>query len=236
MTISWKRIHAIFMKDYKDFSRNLAVSLIIFLPPVLAAFYSRIGNGGSIETHYMVINMAFGMVAAFVQSCLIAEEKEKNTLRGLMLSPASTTEILIGKSSLSLVLTLLTIALSALFSDYRPANIGLIVLALLVSAIFYIALGTMVGLFAKTVMEASLYVTPIILLFSFGTMLPLVAEQYPVLEATAYLPNIQLLEIGMKVEGGAGFTGILPQLAIILAWGIAAAFAAVGLYKKRLID
>ncbi|WJY27320.1 ABC transporter permease [Sporosarcina trichiuri] len=236
MTLSFKRIHAIFMKDYKDFSRNLAVSIIIFLPPVLAAFFSRMGTGGTIETHYMVINMSFAMVAAFVQSCLIAEEKEKNTLRGLMLSPASTSEILIGKSLLSLSLTLVSIVLSLLLGDYRPANIGIITVAILVSSVFYIALGTMLGLFAKTVMEASLYVTPVFVLFSFGTLLPAFAEQYPVLKAATYLPNIQLLEIGIAVENGTGMTGVLPQLAIILAWGIAASLAAISLYKQRLTD
>src|SRR5690606_39173865 len=96
---------AIFQKDFKDFSRNMAVSVVIIIPPILAAIYGRMGVD-SIESHYMIINIAFSMVAAFVQCCLIAEEKEKNTLRGLMLSPASTGEILAGKSLLSFILTI----------------------------------------------------------------------------------------------------------------------------------
>lgn len=57
----------------------------------------------------MSINITFSMVATYVQCCLIAEEKEKNTLRSLMLSPASTSEILIGKSTLTFISTMLIV-------------------------------------------------------------------------------------------------------------------------------
>ena len=114
MTFSWKRVNAILQKDFKDFSRNTAVSIIIFLPIILAALYGRMGVD-SIQGHFMNINMTFSMVGTYVQCCLIAEEKEKNTLRGLMLSPASTLEILGGKSLLSFLLTLIIVFFSALF-------------------------------------------------------------------------------------------------------------------------
>ena len=39
MNLSLKRIQAIFMKDYKEFSRNYAVSMMIFLPLILAFMY-----------------------------------------------------------------------------------------------------------------------------------------------------------------------------------------------------
>ena len=53
------------------------------------------------------------VVGSFVQCSLIAEEKEKNTLRGLMLSPASTLEILGGKSLLSLIATMTIVVIGA---------------------------------------------------------------------------------------------------------------------------
>ena len=45
--------------------------------------------------------MALVMVGGFVQAMLIAEEKEKHTLRVLMLSPASSVEVFLGKSLLT---------------------------------------------------------------------------------------------------------------------------------------
>src|SRR5690606_42076743 len=116
MNLSMKRVNAIFQKDFKDFSRNMAVSITIFLPLLAAALYGRMGID-TLQAHYMIFNMTFALVGTYVQCCLIAEEKEKNTLRGLMLSPASTVEILGGKSLLSFVLTMGIIIFSAVLTE-----------------------------------------------------------------------------------------------------------------------
>ncbi|RWR07307.1 ABC transporter permease [Siminovitchia fortis] len=235
MTFSWKRVNAILIKDYKDFSRNLAVSCVIFLPPILAAFYGRMGVD-SIETHYMVFNLVFVMVAAFVQCCLIAEEKEKNTLRGLMLSPATTAEILCGKSLLSFLFTIFVIALSAFLLDYSPKNIGIVAVAIILSSLFYLGLGTLLGLYAKSVMEASVLILPFMMIFSFGTFVTALAEKYPILKAAEYLPNVQLLEIAKNVENNAGFTDILLNLVIIVIWTIVISALTVVVFRKRMVD
>lgn len=235
MTFSWKRVHAIFLKDYKDFSRNMAVSTIIFLPPILAAFYGRMGIV-SIESIYLIFNLTFATVAAFVQTCLIAEEKEKNTLRGLMLSPASTSEILSGKGLLSFILTLVIVVFSAFLMDYTPDNIAVIVLALVLSTLFYIGLGTLLGLFAKSVMEASVLVLPVMLIFSFGSFITVLAEKYPILKAANYLPNVQLVELAKNVEKGAAFGQVLPALGIIALWIIGVSILTVIVFRKRMVD
>lgn len=235
MMFSMKRVYAIFQKDYKDFSRNMAVSVVIFMLPILAAIYGRMGVD-SIETHYMLINMAFTMVATFVQCCLIAEEKEKNTLRGLMLSPASTAEILSGKSLLSFLLTIGVIIFSAFLADYRPENIAIIAIAIILSSFFYIGLGTLLGLFAKSVMEASVIVLPVMIVFSFGSFITELAGQYPILKAANYLPNVQLIDLATKVEAGAGFSDVLSNLGIILVWVVVIGALTVVIYRKRMID
>ncbi|MDN4606135.1 ABC transporter permease [Sporosarcina highlanderae] len=235
MMISWKRVNAILQKDFKDFSRNLAVSSVIFVPIILGAFYGRMGVE-SIETHFLLINMTFAMVAAFVQCCLIAEEKEKNTLRGLMLSPASTADILGGKSLLTFIMTMVVVFFTAFLAEYKPANIAIITLAVILSSFFYIALGTMLGLYSKSVLEASVIVMPVIIVFSLGSFITLVVEKYPILQVVTYLPNIQLIDLATKVEAGAGFGDVLVEFAIILGWVIAAVILTVIIFRKRMVD
>lgn len=235
MMISWKRMNAILQKDFKDFSRNYAISTVIIIPILLGAFFGRLG-GDSIETHYMLINMTFGMVAAFVQCCLIAEEKEKNTLRGLMLSPANTADILGGKSLLTFLITMVVIFFTAYMAEYKPANVAIIVVAIILSSLFYIALGTLLGLYSKSVLEASVIVMPVIIVFSFGSFIAVAAEKYPILQAANYLPNLQLIDLATKVEAGAGFGDVLIELAIILGWVIAAIMLTVVIYRKRMVD
>ncbi|MBS4220682.1 ABC transporter permease [Bacillus sp. FJAT-49711] len=235
MTFSFKRVNAILQKDYKDFSRNFAVSIVIIIPPITAAIYGRMGIE-SIDSFYMLINMAFSMVAAFVQCCLIAEEKEKNTLRGLMLSPASTSEILTGKSLLSFILTIGVIIFTVILAEYRPQNIGLVTIAIILSSFFYIGLGTLLGLFSKSVMEASVIVLPVIIIFSIGSFITGLASQYPILKLANYLPNIQLIELAKQVEIGAGFGDVMPNLGIILVWVMLIVVLTTITYRKRMVN
>lgn len=235
MTFSLKRIKAIFVKDYKDFSRNLGVSISLFVVPFLAAFYSRMGVE-SIELYYMLFNLGLAMVATLVQSCLIAEEKEKNTLRGLMLSPASTAEILLGKSLLSLLLTSFVIGISAIFLEYVPNNIWIITISMFISIVFYIGLGTLLGLYTNSVMEASVAVTPVMIVFGFGTFIADFVDKYPALKMVTYLPNIQLQEIALKVENSASFGDIVLHLFVIIVWVVIISALVIVVYRKRMVD
>ncbi|KRG14083.1 ABC transporter, partial [Lederbergia galactosidilytica] len=168
MIFSLKRSMAIFQKDYKDVIKNYFVSTSALMPILLAAFYGRMGVE-TISGHYMVFNLTLCLVAAYVQCALIAEEKEKNTLRGLMLSPASTLEILAGKSLLSFIGTAIIILISAFLIEYKPMDLVVISLAMVLSILFYIGLGTLLGLLTKSVMEASVVIMPFFGLFSFGS-------------------------------------------------------------------
>ncbi|MGY4793714.1 ABC transporter permease [Lysinibacillus fusiformis] len=181
MNISMTRIQAILVKDYKEFSRNYAVSTMILLPLILAFLYNKTG-ASTINAYFLPINITFSMVTTYIQCCLIAEEKEKNTLRSLMLSPASLGDILIGKSLFVLIVTVVVLALSIFLVGYTPANLAILSVALLVSTVFYIALGTICGLFAKSIMEGSIIVLPVIFLFSFGPLALPFASTYPILK------------------------------------------------------
>ncbi|MEN2768858.1 ABC transporter permease [Ornithinibacillus xuwenensis] len=235
MTFSMKRIYAIFQKDLKDVTKNYFVSSIIILPIIMAFLYSRIGEV-TIELHYLIINLALSSVTAFIQCAVIAEEKEKHTLRSLMLSPASLTEILTGKSLVSFILTVVTIVLCAMITGYSPTNISIIAIAIIVSVLFYLALGTILGLLSRTVVEASVIILPVIFLFGFGSMLMALVDQYPILAFVEYLPNIQLVEIAYKVEEGLGFGDIWSHLGILVAWAIVTSILTAFVYKKKEMD
>ncbi|AND37967.1 ABC transporter permease [Cytobacillus oceanisediminis] len=235
MTFSMKRSMAILYKDYKDVSKNLYVSTTVFLPLVMAAIYGRMGIE-AIDAHYMVINMIFSLVAAYVQCSLIAEEKEKNTLRGLMLSPASTLEILFGKSLLSFISTIAVIIIAAFLTGYNPDNVIIVGMAIILSAIFYIGIGTLLGLLTKSVMEASVVILPIMMIFSFGSFLTPFIEKYPVLIFIEYLPNLQLIDLANQIEAGAGLSDVWSHLAAIIIWTAAVFALVVAVYKKRMMD
>ena len=44
MNFSMKRVNAIFQKDFKDISRNSAVSVTALMPLILAFIYGKMGD------------------------------------------------------------------------------------------------------------------------------------------------------------------------------------------------
>ncbi len=235
MTFSLKRTLAIFQKDYKDISKNMYVSFTAIIPLFMALLYGSQGEM-TIDMQYIIINMTLSLVAAFIQCSLIAEEKEKNTLRGLMLSPASTVEILTGKGILTFLTTIFIIAVSCLLIDYKPENITVIAVAIAISALFYIGLGTLLGLLTKSVMEASVIIMPFFFLFTFSSYALLLVEKFPILKAVEYMPNTQLVELAGAVQSGAGFADVWSHLLIIFIWTVAVFFLAYRIFKKRMMD
>ncbi|WP_164214444.1 ABC transporter permease [Virgibacillus sp. YIM 98842] len=207
----------------------------MLVPVALAIFCSRMDEV-PMEVNYLVINLTLASVAAYIQCALIAEEKEKNTLRGLMLSPATIPEILSGKTLVTLLITIITILLCMTFTGYQPANMTLISAAVLLSAIFYVIFGTMLGMLIRSVVDASVLLLPIILVFGFGNMMTPMIEMYPFLSFLEYLPSFQLLELAVKVEEGKGFSGVYLEFLVIGVWFLLTVFLTVLVYKKREVD
>ncbi|WP_339175021.1 ABC transporter permease [Solibacillus sp. FSL R5-0691] len=235
MNMSMKRIQAIFVKDYKEFSRNYAVSSVVFMPMVLALFYGRIDTA-SMDMYFFPINMTFSMVTAYIQACLIAEEKERNTLRGLMMSPASTVDILLGKSLLVFLTTAVILAVSSYLVGYTPNDMITISIALMISAIFYLALGTICGLFTKSIMEASLAVLPVMVIFTFGPLAIHLVESNILVKVVEWLPSTQLLRIAELSQAGKGLSELIGAFSIITMWTVAAVITSIILFKKRTKD
>ena len=229
------RIQSIFIKDYKEFSRNYAVSTMILLPLVLAFFYNRMGIF-EVESYFIPINLGFTAVTTFVQCCLIAEEKEKNTLRSLMLSPATLGDILIGKGLLVFIVSAVTIGLTIFLSGYEPANLLLLSIGLIVSILFYLGIGTLCGLFTKSIVEASVFILPVMIVFSFGPLALNAAEQYPILKIAEWLPSVKIVELAYKLEGSYTIMDVTVPILIILVWSIVAWVLTAMIYKKRMVD
>ncbi|KOR82147.1 ABC transporter permease subunit [Paenibacillus solani] len=236
MSISLKRAGAIFVKDYKEFSRNYAVSIMLIFP-IIFAFLLR-GTGPSLVGAFgLVLNISFVILTSFAQACLIAEEKERNTLRSLMMTPATTMDVLIGKSSLVFVMSAVVLAIATYIYGYEPVGIWAFVAAIMFSIILYTAAGTICGLFSKTLLEASLSIIPVSIVFTgapYAGML--LADDFPIFKVLEYAPNIQLVRL-LNISNTASTTGdLLKPLLIILAWAVVLTIVSVVLYQRRLKD
>ncbi|MGZ7445500.1 ABC transporter permease subunit [Paenibacillus sp. TH7-28] len=236
MSISLKRVRAIFVKDYKEFSRNYAVSIMLIFPIIFAFPFRGAGPllPGAIG---LVLNLSFVILTSFAQACLIAEEKERNTLRSLMMTPATTLDVLIGKSALVFVMSAVVLAIATYIMGYKPASIGAFVTAIIFSIILYTAAGTICGLFSKTLLDASLSIIVVSIVFTgvpYGGML--LADDFPIFKVLEYAPNIQLVRLLDIPHIGFTTGDLLKPLLIILAWTVVLTIVSIVLYQRRLKD
>ncbi|MHA7966317.1 ABC transporter permease [Paenibacillus sp. CAU 1782] len=232
MNISLKRARAIFVKDYKEFSRNYAVSICLVFPIVFAFIFR---DSGTPVAFGFLLNFSFVIVTCLVQACLIAEEKERNTLRSLMMTPASTGDVLIGKSSLAFVMSAVVLAITTYLVDYQPASLWAFVVAVTLSIILYTAAGTICGLYSKSVLEASLSVLPVAAIFTGATGGALLVDRYPIFKVLDYMPSSQLVHL-LDLSSGYTTGDVLKPLLIILAWTLVLCIVAIILYQRRLKD
>lgn len=168
-----KRIGAIFEKDLKDFMKNMMLILMPVVPIVLSLFYRQMGVGEEMPLSiiYIIVGVVFTTVTANCIMAMMAEEKEKKTLHGLTMSPASFLDVIIGKSLVTGLMTLITLVISLTIIGMDPIlNIrGLVGLILLF--LFFLLIGIGVGLFAKSVSTTSAYIMPIMFAFGFTPMI-----------------------------------------------------------------
>ncbi|PEE65635.1 ABC transporter permease [Bacillus thuringiensis] len=234
MTFSMRRVSAIFRKEVQDFKTNSQVLLMAFLPIILSFLFSRFGVGK--EMLGITTITAFLFVAGFVQSMVIAEEKEKHTLRVLMLSPASSVEVLLGKSILTACLTLGICIVNLFILDQFIGNLLLLGFIFLCGTILFIVIGTMIGLLAASVPQTSIIGMPILMTMYLAVQFEPMVENKVIKTMIGYLPTSHIVKALNSLVGGAGFSGISGHVLNVAIWLIIALIACLIVYKKKQMD
>jgi len=234
MNFSLKRVNAIVLKDWKDLLKNSYILFTLLFPLIFAVLIGKLGLEGSFTT--FPINFALVISGCFVQAAMVAEEKEKNTLRCLLLSPASTIEILIGKSALSAIITIIVIVASVFLSGYQPPSIPIFSLTVFLCLIIYITIGTLLGLLSRTVMETTIVGMPILMLFGTGSLFTAMVDNKIFSKIISILPNAQFDEILLELSKNGGFSDVINNLLILVVWVIITFFVTFSTYGKRRFD
>ncbi len=235
MQLSLKHVTALLIKDWKDLWKNSYIIITLALPLMMAAWLGRDGIDDTALATYP-ITLALVIAGSFVQAAMVAEEKEKNTLRGLIMSPASTLDILIGKSALTAVTTSAVIAGSIWLSEYKLPSFPLFLLSILLGLIIFITIGTILGLLSRTVMETSVVGMPVLIIFGMGSFLKMILENDLLLTIIDYLPSEQLTFIWVGLADGESLIDIWNHLGILTIWIAVLLAIAVITYGKRRYD
>ncbi|SNZ17069.1 ABC-2 type transport system permease protein [Terribacillus aidingensis] len=228
------RISAIIVKEYHDLKANVQVLMMVILPAFLAVLYSRMGSGDERIYSFVFVSLfSLVFVTMYVQSMLISEEKEKNTLQSLLMSPAHTTEILVGKSFMNVVITLVSLLITWMIMDVKLTNIGVLLVVLILSIVIFLSIGTIVGLISKNLIQTGVYIMPFMFLFGFAPMIQVYFSDGIIGEIIRYSPSVFTMDIAVSALEGQDFSSYQADLLWLTGWTIIGVLAAYVLLKKK---
>ncbi|RDZ07688.1 ABC transporter permease [Priestia megaterium] len=235
MFFSFRRVNAILIKDWKDLMKNSYILFTLAFPLVFAIWIGKMDIENTF-TYIFPINFSLVICGCFVQAAMVAEEKEKSTLRGLLLSPATTSEILVGKSALSAITTIIVIIASIFLSNFEVPSLLWFSLTILLCLIIYITIGTLLGLLSRTVMETTIIGMPVLVLLGMGSVLKAVIDNDFLTKVIDFLPNEQFSNILINLNQGNNFNDISKSLLILVAWVFVTLIITFITYGKRRFD
>lgn len=242
MEFSFKRVNALFKKEVKDLSKNMNVLCMCLLPLVFCTVYSKVfdkeiaGEGiGSFEILILCVGMNLTLVSSFVIAMLIAEEKEKSTLRTLMLSAVSPWEFLAGKAIVTILLSIIVNIAMFFIVGVNINYLGMYALITILVVLSMVAIGAVIGIISQNQMATGVVGMPVLMVF---LLLPVFARFNEGLKTIAeFLPNYNMnLLLRRLFTGQAIGSESIRNIAIILAWILIAAAAFAYTYKKKGLD
>ncbi len=202
----------IFKKQLKDTLKNKTVLIqFIMFPLMTLVMENAITLPDMPELFFTKLFsvMYIGMAPVTAAAAIISEEKEKNTLRVLMMANIKPWEYLLGVGAYVWTLCMAGAGIMAtgLASTDIPFYLGVMAAGFVVS----IAIGACIGIFSSNQMTATSLFVPVMLVFSFSPMLAMFNDKIEKVARIFYTQQLRVLMNRMSFEG------IKPESILILA-------------------
>ena len=180
---------------------------------ILKPLVNAQGNAATAAFH---VFFAIFWMALSVVPFLIIEERQTKTMEALLVSPASPGLVVFGKAIASLILVTAIAGLSIALNSIYIINWGWAITGFLVTAVFAIGLGLLLGSIIRSSQQVTLWMLPVAFLFVVPGFL---ADEPNLTQAVKsifnWLPGVAFNRIlGFSVSSGADTSMILFNLAI----------------------
>lgn len=172
-------VNAILWKQIKDTLKNKEVLIQFVMFPVMTLIMENAISIQGMPEHFfanLFAIMYVGMAPLTSAAAIIAEEKEKKTLRVLQMYNVKATEYLISNAIYIVSLCMLGSLVIGLAGGYRGQELGVFMLCMLTGHAISCVLGSTVGVFSKNQMSATGLTVPLMMILSFMPMLSMFNE------------------------------------------------------------
>lgn len=177
--MNMKKVVAIFRKQLKDTLKNKEVLIQFIMFPVIATIMQNSIRIEDMPRNYFVIlfaTMYIGMSPLTSTASILAEEKEKNTLRVLLMSNVKASEYLLGVGSYIFLICMLGSVIFAVVGQYRGIEFVLFLSIMALGILISILIGAGIGTLSKNQMSATSVTVIVMLIFSFLPMIAMFNE------------------------------------------------------------
>lgn len=162
------KIRATIYRDLREFFTNYAVLILLFMPPAMAGLYGMTARSAEEAMPLIMIFVVLGTTLAAVTTniplMLYAEENEHGTLRLVTHTKNDLVNGLIGRSTLTLLITAAVTAVSLIIIDGMHIVSFQMLIGYTAAVIIFLNLGLWTGLLAKLQSTSTVY-GAVILLF-----------------------------------------------------------------------
>ncbi len=186
-----------------------------------APVYPRPDSGGIGVTMGLSLLFVLVMVGLVLVPHLMLEEKKGRTLEVLLVSPASTVHLLIGKALTGLLYTLLAAAIALAINHTLILHWGLAITATAAGALFLVAIGLWLGMRIEDRGQLAVWTSILVVPLLFPVILTLLEPLIPAMlvQVMRWIPTVVVFNllrtaIADPIPAGSGLIG----LAWVLAW------------------
>ena len=216
-----RNVFVIAAKQIKDTIKNNTVLIQFVMFPVLTLIMENAVNIKGMPDHFFVklfSIMYMGMAPLTSVAAIISEEKEKNTLRVLLMANVKPWEYLTGVGLY--VWSVCMLGSGVMAAGLPLSEIPFYLAVMAAGFVISIAIGACIGVFAKDQMMATSIVMPVMMVFSFAPMLAMFNDTIKEIARIFYTQQMRILMNTMTIEGisrEAVLTiGINAVLAVVL--------------------
>lgn len=224
-------VHAIIRKQLKDTLRNKPTLVQFVMFPAIAAILTLSASEFQLPPRYFVnlfSVMYVCMAPILILSAIISEEKEKGSLRMLMMSNVKPMEYLLGVGTYVFVLCMTGVLIMGVIGRYPleelPQYLVLNAGGILISSV----IGALIGVVSDNQTAASGLSVPAMLITSFVPMLSMFNES--IRSVGQFLYSQQIYE---QISSGSTMSFSLQSCSIVLVNFAAVLALYIYMYKKK---
>lgn len=195
-----KNIKAVFMKQILDTVKNKTIFIQFLMFPIMVIIMETAVKIEDMPEHFFVklfAVMFVGMAPLTCMSAIISEEKEKNTLRALMMSNVKPWQYLVSIGVYVFIMCMVGTAVFAVLGGYKGEDLAMFLLAMISGIILSEIIGAVIGIFSVNQMAATSLTIPIMMIFSFVPMLSMFNESIKKFAGIIYSQQISDLINGI---------------------------------------